>query len=438
MKKGLFTGWQDVFAFTFHQDTKGRFRKSTTVMAIIMLLVGMAISIIIAFVQKKNSEEVSPIQVVHIVNESDLELVTPEQSDMRNATAFPEVTFVTETKNAENLVGELEERTKDIILKISNAQEGYNMSLILPLNSEITEGQGDDFLKAFSGLIENAKLFASGIPVENLSIAMSGVNVTSKDAGEPEKSIGERMVTIFLPMIFVLVMYLFTLLYGMTMGNAVSVEKTSKLMEMMLTMTKPYALILGKILALTAAAVIQLLTWFASFCVGFLLGDYVAKTYVYPEYNNMLLEAFALLKKQNIGSAFSTGAFVLVVIAICIGILFFCLMAATFGSFATKTEEIAQYMGYYQLIVVAGFFGAYFIPMQEKPWLTGLFRLVPFCSAFLLPGDILVGNVTLLQGGLYILLLAAFTIMLVLIAGRVYRNQLFHRGEKAFARKRKN
>ena len=438
MKKGLFTGWQDVFAFTFHQDTKGKFRKSTTMMAIIMLLVGMAISIIIAFVQKKNSEEVSPIQVVHIVNESDLELVTPEQSDMRNATAFPEVTFVTETKNAENLVGELEERTKDIILKISNPQEGYNMSLILPLNSEITEGQGDDFLKAFSGLIENAKLFASGIPVENLSIAMSGVNVTSKDAGEPEKSIGERMVTIFLPMILVLVMYLFTLLYVMTMGNAGSVEKTSKLMEMMLTMTKPYALILGKILALTAAAVIQLLTWFASFCGGFLLGDYVAKTCVYPEYNNMLLEAFALLKKQNIGSAFSTGAFVLVVIAICIGILFFCLMAATFGSFATKTEEIAQYMGYYQLIVVAGFFGAYFIPMQEKPWLTGLFRLVPFCSAFLLPGDILVGNVTLLQGGLYILLLAAFTIMLVLIAGRVYRNQLFHRGEKAFARKRKN
>ena len=135
MKKGLFTGWQDVFAFTFHQDTKGKFRKSTTVMAIIMLLVGMAISIIIAFVQKKNSEEVSPIQVVHIVNESDLELVTPEQSDMRNATAFPEVTFVTETKNAENLVGELEERTKDIILKISNAQEGYNLSLILPLLS---------------------------------------------------------------------------------------------------------------------------------------------------------------------------------------------------------------------------------------------------------------------------------------------------------------
>lgn len=438
MKKGLFTGWQDVFAFTFHQDTKGKFRKSTTMMAVIMLLVGMAISIIIAIVQKKNSEEVSPIQVVHIVNESDLELVTPEQSDMRNATGFPEVTFVTETKNVESLSGELEERTKDVILKISNTQDGYKMSLILPLNSEITEGQGEDFLNAFSGLIENAKLLASGIPVENLSIAMSGVNVTSKDAGEPEKSVGERMVAIFLPMILVLVMYLFTLLYGMTMGNAVSVEKTSKLMEMMLTMTKPYALILGKILALTAAAVIQLLTWFASFCVGFVLGDYVAKAYVYPEYNNMILEAFALLKKQNIGSAFSTGAFVLVVIAICIGILFFCLMAATFGSFATKTEEIAQYMGYYQLIVVAGFFGAYFIPMQEKPWLTGLFRLVPFCSAFLLPGDILVGNVTLLQGGLYILLLAAFTIMLVLIAGRVYRNQLFHRGEKAFARKRKN
>lgn len=435
MNKGLFTGWRDVFAFTFRQDTKGKFRKSTTIMALLLLVIGMAISIIIAAVQKKNSEEVSPIQTVHIVNESELENLPLDLFYTQNRTAFPNVNFVTETAKAEMLATKLEEELFDTILRITKTESGYQMTMILPLNCEVSEGQGKDFLDAFTGVMETAKLLSSGIPVEKLSIAMSDVNISSVDAGVPEKSIGEELIGIFLPMILVLVMYLFTIVYGMTMGNAISVEKTSKLMEMMLTMTRPYALILGKILALAVAAVTQLLIWIISFGLGFVLGDVAAKAYVYPEYNNMIMEALSLLKQQNVGSAFTAGAYILLGLSVCIGIMFFCLLAATFGSFASKTEEVAQYMGYYQILVVIGFFGAYMIPMQEKPWLTDIFRLVPFSSAFMLPGDILVGNVTLLQGGLYLLLLLAFTFALVFIAGKVYRNQLFHRGEKLFGRK---
>ncbi|MGN0403417.1 MAG: ABC transporter permease [Acetatifactor sp.] len=434
MKKGLFTGWKDVFSFTFKQDTKGKFRKSTMGVAIVVLLVGMAISVIMAIVQKSDSEDISPIQTVHVINESDLTMLPLEQFGLMNTTGFPEVTFVTEEGTAETVAATLGEKPKDTILKLTNTEEGYRMTLILPENSEISEGEGKDFLNAFEGVMETAKLISSGIPLEKLSIAMSGVNVESQDAGEKEKSLGEELISIFLPMIFVLVMYIMTLTYGMTMGNAVSVEKTSKLMEMMLTLTKPYALIFGKILALTVAAVTQMLVWLVSFGGGFVLGDYVAKTAIYPEYNNVIMEVFKLIREQGGGSAFSLGAYIMIAIEICVGFLFFCLLAATFGSLAEKTEEVAQNMGYYQIIVVIGFMAAYMIPMQEKPWMTNLARLFPLSSAFMLPGDTLIGNITLLQSVLYTLLLLAVTLVLILVSGKVYKDQLFHRGETFLAR----
>lgn len=434
MNKGLFTGWKDVFSFTFKQDTKGKFRKSTMGVAVVILLVGMAISVIMALVQKSDSEKISPIQVVHVVNESDLELLPWQQFLAMNETEYPDVAFAVEEESAEAVAATLSEKPGDVILKISNAGEGYEVILILPENSEVTEGDGKSFLDDFGNVMETAKMIYSGIPMEKLTIALSSVRIESLDAGEKEKSIGEELISVFLPMIFVLVMYIMTLTYGMTMGNAVSVEKTSKLMEMMLTLTKPYALITGKILALTVAAVTQMLVWLVSFGGGFLLGDYVAKTVVYPEYNNVIMEVFHLIREQGGGSAFSVGACVMVAVEICVGFLFFCLLAATFGSLAEKTEEVAQNMGYYQIVVVIGFMAAYLIPMQEKPWMTNLARLFPLSSAFMLPGDTLIGNITLTESILYTLLLLAVTLVLILVSGKVYKNQLFHRGESFFAR----
>ncbi len=434
MKKGLFTGWQDIFAFTFKQDTKGKYVKNTLIFAVIMFVIGAAISLVMAFVQKSNSEEVSPIHNVHIVNESSLQVLLTEQFALDKETVYPDVAFATEEKDAIALAKELSGATNDIILKISDTDKGFLATVILPEGSEVSEGKANDFLADFLQVAEISKMLSSGLPMEKLVYAMSGINVTSLDAGENEKSIGEELIAMLLPMIVVLLIYIMVLVYGMSMGNAASAEKTSKLMEMMLTMTKPYAMIFGKIGAMTTAAVLQLFSWVASLIIGFVAGDLVAKNAVYPEYINFLMETFKIMSETGTGSAFSAGAFVLFGIVTAIAILFFCLLAATFGSFATKTEEVPQFMGYFQIFVVLGFMGAYLVPLQEKPWMNTVMRLIPVSSAFMLPGDILVGNVTLLQGALYTALLAAFTVGLVFVAGKVYFNQLFYRGENIFTR----
>ena len=66
---------------------------------------------------------------------------------------------------------------------------------------------------------------------------------------------------------------------------------------------------------------------------------------------------------------------------------------------------------------------------QHKEWLNTILRIVPITSAYLLPGDILVGNISVPEGLLYMLILMVFTAALVVCTGKVYRNQLFYRGK---------
>jgi len=313
------------------------------------------------------------------------------------------------------------------------------MALYIPEFSLIKEGEGEDFLEDVMMVMEQSKLVSSGIPMEKLMIAMSGISTSMLDAGEAEKSIGEELVSMLLPMLLMFFIYMMNLIYGQSIGNIVSVEKTSKLMEMMLTMTRPYGLIFGKIFAMTGIAILQMVVWLGGLIAGFLIGDMVAQRTIYPAYNNVLLEVFRLLGSQEGSTAFSAGAFALAFITVCVSFLFYCVLAGMIASFATKAENLAQVMSYYQILMMLGFFGAYLVPLEAGEGMKTLLRIFPVTSAYMLPGDLVVGNVTVLQGILYMSVLVVTTIVLVIISGKVYKNQLFYKGSKWTDRfKRKN
>ncbi len=428
MNKGMFSGWRDVFSFSLKQATGTKFRNATLWTALVMLAAGLAVSTIMAFSQKKEDGKRSPIQQVYLVDESGLEVLHLAGFEERHGKTFPDVTFADSDKPVEELAVTLgEQEPNALILEISRTSEGYLLRAVLPYGSEISQRDAEDLCEAFADVMEQSKLLSSGIPMEKLVLAMSGVQSTQLDAGEEERSLGEEMVSLLAPMLIIFFMYFMTLLYGMSVGNAVSVEKSSKLMEMMLTLTRPYGLIFGKVLAITVTAIGQMLLWVSCLVGGFFLGHGIAERMIYPEYHNILLEIFALL--QTGSTAFTPGAIVLAVFTVCLSFLFYCMLAGMIASFAGKAEELGQVMGIYQLVMVGGFICSYLLPLQEKDWINTILRIVPITSAYILPGDILVGNITVMQGLLFVAILVAFTAVLVVFTGRIYRDQLFYKGK---------
>lgn len=430
MNKGMFSGWRDVFSFTLRQATGKKFRSVTIVLALVMLAAGVAVSTIMAFVQKKEDGKLSPIGQVYVVDNSELEVLYLEGFQERYGETFPDISFVEAKHPAEELAVTLgEQEPESVILEIGRTAQGYLLTVVLPYGSEIDKEDAEDLCEAFASVMEQSKLLSSGIPMEKLVLAMSGVQSSQLDAGEEERSIGEQLVAMLAPMLIIFFMYFMTLMYGMSVGNTVSVEKCSKLMEMMLTLTRPYGLIFGKVLAITVTAIGQILLWIGCLVGGFFLGHGIAGAVIYPDYHNLLLEIFVLLKGQVGSTAFTPGAMILAVFTLCLSFLFYCMLAGLIASFASKAEELGQVMSFYQLSMIAGFFGSYMLPLQEKEWLNTILRIVPLTSAYMLPGDILVGNVTVPEGLLFVAVLMAFTAVLVVLTGRVYRNQLFYRGK---------
>lgn len=444
MNSKMFRGWKDVFRFTFTQGVSGKnFKLATIGLTILLFVVGMGISIIMAFSQKKDATELSPIEAVHIIDESEIQILYLDGFMEVYKEKYPTLSFIQEEGTVQELNEKIskeadEEGSKDVILQIGKAEKGYRMTLYLPQNSVLKESEAEDLLEDITLIMEQSKLISSGIPMEKLVLMMSGISTTMLDAGEKEKGIGEELVTMFLPMVCMFFIYMMNLVYGQGMGNIVSMEKNSKLMEMMLTLTQPYSLIFGKILSTTCIAIMQMTLWVGALVFGFLLGDTVAQNVVYPEYTNDLLEIFRLLSSQDGSTAFSIGAFVVAFLTVCLAFLFYCVLAGLIASFSTKAETLAQVMSYYTIIMVLGFFGAYLLPLQEKEWLNTLLRICPLTSAYMLPGDIVVGNITVMESILYVAILMVSSTALVIAAGKIYKNQLFYKGAglKTVLRKR--
>lgn len=434
MNKTLFAGWKDVFSFTFSQTAKGKFKKTTLIMAAITLAVGMAISLIMAAVQKNSASTVLPIQKIYVVNNTDIDKLNMD-SILSDRDRYPDTQFIDSTEDITSLVSSGVMGSKDAVLEITNDDEGYRVNFILPANTELDKSQAGDFFDNFRGVMEAGKVISSGIEEDKLTVVLSPIQVNKILAGEEVKSIGEEVMAQILPMLIMMLLYFVILIHGMNMGNAVSVEKTSKLMEMMLTMTRPYALILGKITALTTTAILQVAVIIISLVGGFFAGDYVGRTSIYPGYDNYILDVLKIMSSTGAANAFGFGAFVLFAVAIILSILFFFMLAAAAGSFAEKTEDVASMMGFFQLAIIAGFLASIMLSVRNIPWVNTLLRVVPLSGAFILPSDILLGKVTLLSGSLYLLLLAAFTIAAVLLAGKVYLNHIFYRGGKNKAKK---
>jgi len=447
MNKSLFHGWRDVFSFTFKQGVGTKKYKGITFgVAAALLVVGMAISVIMAFVQQKDKEEISNLEVVHVIDESNLQVLYLDGFAEANGEKYPNVSFMVEAGTVDAMVQKIakeadpESGCKDAVLHITETEEGYLMSMYLPENSALSKDEGEDFLSALTMVMEQSKLYSTDIPMEKLGVVMSGVVTTMLDAGEDEKSMGEEMVAILLPIIFVFFLYFIALLYGQSIGNIVCMEKVTKLMEMMLTMTRPYGLILGKVFATACIGILQMLIWIGSLVGGFFAGHFVAKEMIYPEYTNYLLEVFELLKSQDGSTAFSAGALILGVFTACLAFLFYCVLAGMIASFADKAETLPQIMAWHQIAVIIGYMAGVFIPMSGMMGGSGnetlmtLARIIPITSAYILPGDIVVGNITVLESLLYVGILLVTTIVLILFTGKVYKNQLFYKGAGLKAR----
>lgn len=428
--RNKFKGWNTVFNFTFRQATKGvGFKLVTALVTILILGTILLINILVAKPDKVKEVKVSPIEAVYVLDHSGL---ASTDSKMMNPDdiKFQQTEFVVATAQTKiDVQNEASANSPETIaVIISTIEGGYELEAVIPANSTISQKQATKLLDMMLESFETSKQEQSGLSEVQLATINKQVVTSYTDIGEDASEI-TFAIKMLAPMLFGLMLYLMLLLYGQNISKSVSTEKTSKLMETLLTSIHPYALITGKVLATTAMALLQFLTWIVAIVVGLYGGNAVAHA-IYPEYQNTVITVINFLK-DNIGeSAMTLPALLLAIVIFAIGFLFYCFIAGLAGSMVSKPEDIATTQAIFVFPVIISWLVCYLSPIMGNEGVMKIARLIPFTIPFSVPVDLITGTIGIGQGLIALVILTVFSLLVIMLSGRLYKGLVLYTGQK--------
>ncbi len=426
--------WQKVLKFTLKQALKGKkYLPSTIIVGIVIIIAAAVSSMAIAGTFDKESR-IKDIKAVYIVNETDLAVDT-EGFVNKHKEDYPylgitEVTGISAEEAASDPKALGKDEDYSIVLDIAEDDENCHLTVYIPGESSVGNGDAKDFAKDFSETVKNAKFLKAGVSEEKLNMAVNDLRITTVTTDESDEDSDSGIIEYIVPMIVMMSLYFLIIFYGQSIGQIVSMEKTSKLMEYILTLSGPSGIIFGKVTAIFCEAMIQLVVWIACGFCGITIGNVINGKIVGQDSKN-LIAAFVEKLPEGASENFVI-LLILAVIALLVAFLFYCFVSALFASFAATAEELTQTNSMAILTMVAGFLVSVYVPLFTDNSKTGLtiISIIPFTSAFTLPGNVLCAKISPVEYILYLSILLVSTVLLAVLTGRVYKNRLFKRGTK--------
>ena len=302
-----------------------------------------------------------------------------------------------------------------------------NMGLKQAITNPITEYLKEEKIKSYD--IPELKEIINSVDV-NLELSTIKFN---EDGVAEETSADVAMIIGFM---FTFLIYIFIFAYGGMIINSVIQEKTSRIIEVMISSVKPFELMMGKIIAVGCVGLTQFVIWIAIVSVGYLILGSGAMMMSDP---TAILEAGnqASMNQDKINMIIAEatsgidiplllGSFILYFIG---GYLLYASIFAAIGSLVDQEADSQQFMIPVTMIILFAFYAAiYSIENPDGP-LAFWCSMIPFTSPIVMmvriPYDISAWELILSLS----LLFGTF-IGTTFIASKIYRVGILMYGKK--------
>lgn len=433
-----------VFGFSCGQMLKKKGFLISTILIALFIFGG--IFAIMAISASSEHEEKEPTKVGNLIvcNEADIVcedgsvLTTALLADaIREATDSKTITvewkdkavIADEVKAVENALGDGD--TDSFFAVIRKTDDGYGLYMVRPKECTWSEGEVTSAGEAMIPLLK--EYVERNVDPQ---LAMFVRMPTSSDTivvGE-DTSLAAQVIKFILPMISGMLVYFMVLIYGQDIARSVAAEKTSKLMEMMLSFVNPDALIFGKILAGFVMSVVQVLIWVASGVGGYLVGGIVARS-IDPNYTDRIAQFFEMVRSVSGNSALTIVPIILSLAILFLGLLLYYSIAGIGGSIVTKPEEIGSANAVLTFPVMIFWLVGYFAALSENEAVLTVCRYIPFAAPFTATAEILVGKISIVTGLIVVAEMLVCTLFMVWLAGKIYRGLVLYSGEKLSIKK---
>ncbi|MBL7859449.1 MAG: ABC transporter permease [Cyclobacteriaceae bacterium] len=310
------------------------------------------------------------------------------------------------------------------------------LSLYTKVNPSPTEV--GDLEGMLEGRIKELKMQKFNIDkkiLDSLKTDISIQNVNLSESGAEKKS--DSNVLFGVGMAGGIMMYMFIFIYGAQIMQGIIEEKTSKVVEVIVSSVKPFQLMMGKIIGLASVGLLQFLIWIilittvSTLVLGLFGLEMPQQQMAEQMTQNTEFQQPGAVEFLNVMSQIPFGYIISVFLFFFLGgyLLYGALFAAV-GSAVDSPAEAQQFMFPITIPLLISYFGLFTFTLQDphgtvSVWLS----IIPFTSPIAMMGRIGFG-VPDWQLALSMVSLVAGFILTTWAAGRIYRVGILMHGTK--------
>jgi ABC-2 type transport system permease protein len=287
--------------------------------------------------------------------------------------------------------------------------------------------------QAVSALIREARLIRAGAGDDVLEIIESDVRIDSirlTDEGEGADASGFLALFGYL---MAMIIYVCVFLYGSLVMRSVIEEKTSRIVEVVVSSVRPFELMLGKVLGVGALGLTQILIWIGAFVVlvsaGGLFVGVLMPTAVDLETTGSGVQPPVDL--SSLGFPAIPFSFALYFVGFFLGgYLLYASLFAAIGSVVEQESDAQQFMIPVAIPIILSLLLLGHVIETPESTLSVVTSLIPFFSPVLMPVRVIMAHLPFWQAPLALILLFATFLLTVWLCARIYRTGILMYGKR--------
>ncbi len=290
----------------------------------------------------------------------------------------------------------------EIIYRGANATNLQLLNLIRTLVQRAVQR-----IRAEDAGIDPAKLAIITAPIKFGSLHTTGSSKARSAAG-----------TFAIGYAVMLILYMAILLYAVNVMRSVVMEKTSRVVEVMISSVKPRALMLGKIIGVGGAGLFQLSIWMA-----------IAALLI--RYREAVLGLFGVDGAGAIQiPSVSFVAFTLILVYFVLGYFFYAALYAAIGAMVNSEQEAQQVQMPVVILLIVPVMCVQLVANDPRGGVAEVLTMIPFSSAVLMPMRYLLGGASAASVATSLAILLLSTAAAVFVAARIYRVGILMYGKR--------
>ena len=392
-----------VIEFTMKEMVKRKSFIVSTIIILILIVIGFNVpNIINAF--RGDSEDTQKDKLLIIDTENIFEGTL---NSLNNMELGYEANTTSENISFEKIKEKIENKEIDEAIIIEKNQQNYKIRYIVE-DATMLQKMPTTLENAINSIYSNLQISKLGLTEEQVKGITPSFEFSIEQTEEQKVS-----GNVFAMMLMSLVLFYAIYFCAYQVSSSITTEKTSKIMETLVTSTSPRTIVLGKTIGIGIVGLLQ---------VCLIVGTAIISAKMCLDENlvNSVLDVSKITPYLGI----------VTIIYFILGYFAYALLYALTGSTVSKPEDIQSANTPVALIAVIGFYLSYFTMMNPTSDLNVLASMLPISSPFCMPFRIMMGLANATDVLISIAILLITILIVAKVAIKIYSNAILNYGTK--------